>query len=79
MHSFHKVLITSTHWLGAVGLVAACAAPAPPILDGRFDEWTRSALIVQDAADASHAAIDFLGVRGLDDPYWLYLAIDLGQ
>ena len=79
MHSFYKVLITSAHWLGAVGLVAACAAPAPPILDGRFDEWTRSALIVQDPADASLSAIDLLWVRGLDDPYWLYLAVDLGR
>jgi len=79
MYSYHKVSITSAHCLGTAVLAAACAGPTPPILDGRFDEWTRSALIVQDAADASHAAIDFLGVRGLDDPYWLYLAIDLGH
>ena len=79
MYYSHKVPVASAHWLGAVVLATACVGPAPPILDGRFDEWTRSALIVQDAADTSPAAIDLLWVRGLDDPYWLYLALDLGR
>jgi hypothetical protein len=63
--------------------LAACASPEaevePVILDGLFGEWSAAEAIIDDPPDASDAAIDILSVQGLDDPSWLYLALDVGN
>lgn len=71
--------------LGAsvVALVWGCssAEPAsePVLLDGLFDEWSAAATILDDPPDAPDAEVDILSVQGLDDPAWLYLALDVGN
>ena len=48
-------------------------------VDGRFDEWSGAATIVQDGADAAESAIDLGQILGLDDAEWFYLSLDLGR
>jgi hypothetical protein len=48
-------------------------------LDGLFNEWSQAATIIDDAPDAGDASVDFLSLQGLDDPRWLYLALDVGN
>ena len=66
-----------------LGLTAACSTPEPAsegiLLDGLFDEWADAVTIIDDAPDAPDAAVDFLSVQGLDEPGWLFLAIDVGN
>lgn len=62
---------------------AACAPDPPPTAirtDGRFDDWETAAPVLTDPADAPPgAAIDLGVVRLADDPWWIFLDVDVGR
>lgn len=65
-----------------VALAACSSAQAtgePVVIDGLFGEWSTAATILDDPSDAAEAGVDVLSVQGLDDPAWLYLALDVGS
>jgi endonuclease/exonuclease/phosphatase family metal-dependent hydrolase len=48
-------------------------------VDGKFDEWSSAATILEDGTDAPGSTIDLGSILGLDDAHWLYLSLDLGR
>ncbi len=66
-------------WL--VGCESRSSQTTPVVVtDGRFDEWDTVPAAVIDSADApADAAVDLGAVQVLDDPHYLYLAIDFGR
>ena len=71
-------------WALLPTVLAACGqAESPPpvgvLVDGLFDEWTTAATIIDDPPDAPDSPVDFLSVQGLDEPGWLFLALDIGN
>jgi hypothetical protein len=61
----------------------ACAdEPSTPegvLLDGLFGEWSEAETLVDDPPDVPEGPVDVLSVQALDDPAWLYLALDVGN
>ncbi|MGD8288956.1 MAG: endonuclease/exonuclease/phosphatase family protein [Gemmatimonadota bacterium] len=80
---FAQALPSALTALLPVVLVAACSAAESPgggvLLDGLFDEWSEAATLIDDPPDAPGAAVDILSVQAVDDPEWLYLALDVGN
>lgn len=74
---------TTRLFLTALALTEACFTPDPAtdgvFVDGRFDEWSAAATILDDSADEPESAIDVRSILGLDDAGWLYLSLDLGR
>jgi hypothetical protein len=46
-------------------------------VDGTLDEWSTSTSLGEGSSSAAGRTVDLNTVRAQDDPYWLYLAIEL--
>jgi endonuclease/exonuclease/phosphatase family metal-dependent hydrolase len=67
----------STELPGSDG--ALDAPEALVFVDGIFDEWSESTLLIEDPRDAPGSEVDLRSIHLQHDDSWMYLAVDFGQ
>ena len=55
------------------------AAEALVFVDGIFDEWSESTLLIADPRDAPGSEVDLGSIHLQHDDSWIYLAVDFGR